>query len=155
MGQRHQVFAIARVPNRDKKFRYRCVAAYQHQWCYGYKPLQATKRFMTLLKQPDNGDIVRAELFRFWPVPHIMASPEDNPYKEEVPCPYIAALLAMSWDVELTAEAPYLTGIEFRETVLEANKASCDGGVFYSSLRGHIDSMMYSTQEKQRREHRH
>ena len=110
---------------------------------------------MTLLKQPDNGDVARAELLRFWALPHIIVGPEDNPHEDEVPCPYIAALLAMSWDVELTAEAPYLTGIEFRETVLDVNNASCDGGVFHSSLRGRIDSMMCSTQDKRRREHRH
>ena len=67
MGQRHQVFLIARlVPHgsTDGKAYYRCVAARHHQWCYGTLPLAATYRFVTLLKNPNNVEIIRDELRR-------------------------------------------------------------------------------------------
>ncbi|KAK7440634.1 hypothetical protein VKT23_016982 [Stygiomarasmius scandens] len=65
MGQRHQVFLIARlVPHgsTDGKAYYRCVVARHHQWCYGTLPLAATYRFVTLLKNPNNAEIIRDEL---------------------------------------------------------------------------------------------
>ncbi|KAK7030258.1 hypothetical protein VNI00_014275 [Paramarasmius palmivorus] len=68
MGQRHQAFLIARLTlsteGEQTKPRYRCIAALHHQWCYGRLPLSATRRFLNLLKNPDNAEIIRDELRR-------------------------------------------------------------------------------------------
>ncbi|KAK0190980.1 hypothetical protein F5146DRAFT_1121358 [Armillaria mellea] len=65
MGQRHQVSAIAKViPKGYTRAYYRCIAAWHHQWCYGTLPLKATRRFLTLLKQKNNAEIVLDEIRR-------------------------------------------------------------------------------------------
>ena len=107
MGQRHQVFLIARVNSKahektPTKIRYyRCIAAFHHRWCCGRLPLKAARRFLTLAKQKDNAQIIREELRNF-----------DNATSLHVPCPYSLFLLATAWTVDLTPDNGYnSTGI--------------------------------------------
>ncbi|KAI0045830.1 hypothetical protein FA95DRAFT_1560805 [Auriscalpium vulgare] len=121
MGQRHQAFVIARVrPHGDASTppKYRCIAAFHHQWCYGTLPLRATMRFITLLKQDDNAELVRAELatlhgkYGRW---------GEEPRIPKVPADFVAFLLATSWSVALESEDGYASGISFANDVLYAD----------------------------------
>jgi hypothetical protein len=95
MGQRHQAFIITRViPHGGTKPLYRCIAAFHHQWCYGKLPLQATRRLLTLVKQKDNAEIIRAEIQS---IHGKYGTIGTKPKIPSVPCPYIALLLAISW----------------------------------------------------------
>ena len=121
MGQRHQVFLIARVNSKAhektpaKICHYRCIAAFHHQWCYGRLPLKAARRFLTLAKQKDNAQIIREELRNF-----------DNATSLHVPCPYSLFLLATAWTVDLTPGSEYnSTGI-----IESAQMGSGEGGSY-------------------------
>ena len=130
MGQRHQAFLVARiVPHGETKPRYRCVGAYHHQWCYGTLPLRAVRRFLTLVKQKKNAEIIREELRaidgqygRFEQEPDIVA----------IPCPFATSLLGISWTVDLTAESPevaYVSGrMRMVNDILPANVSSWETG---------------------------
>ena len=130
MGQRHQAFVIARVrangENSTAPAKYRCIAAFHHQWSYGRLPLHATNRFISQIKHKDNSPIVREELsaiqgkYGRW---------KEEPEMPEVPCPYIAFLLATCWSVNL--EVPnkaYASGGCFNGGILPADMGSSDGG---------------------------
>jgi hypothetical protein len=130
MGQRHQAFAIARIrPRGESTAKYRCVAAFHHQWCYGRLPLAATHRFLMLIKQKDNAEIIREELrqldgkFGRW---------RQKPALPKIPCPYIAFLLGSTWSLDLSDPNDfYACGLSFRSGVLSANMGSGDGGKCY------------------------
>jgi len=74
MGRRHQVFLIARLvpfnpsspftPQSDNRAYYRCIGAHHNQCSHGHFVLAATRRFLTLLQNPCNAEIVRDELRR-------------------------------------------------------------------------------------------
>jgi hypothetical protein len=105
MGQRHQAFIIARVvPHGGTKHQYRCIAAFHHQWCYGKLPLQATRRLLTLVKQKDNADIIRAEIRS---INGKYGSLGNKPDVPDVPCPYVALLLATCWSTDLAVDSLY------------------------------------------------
>ncbi|GBE84895.1 hypothetical protein SCP_0700750 [Sparassis crispa] len=129
MGQRHQAFAIARVrphgspPHSPPK--YRCIAAYHHQWCYGRLPLLATYRLLTLVRQKENAEIVRAEIRN---IDGKYGHYQEQPEIINVPCPFTAYLLGVSWDVDLTvAEDAYSSGVTFHHSLLRASMGSWDG----------------------------
>ncbi|KII92947.1 hypothetical protein PLICRDRAFT_172971 [Plicaturopsis crispa FD-325 SS-3] len=123
MGQRHKAFVIARVlphiSEEDTTAKYRCVAAFHHQWCYGRLPLLATRRFLTLAK--NNATIIRSEIRAI-----------DGKYGKHIddtPCPYIAFLLATAWTTDLSgdeAEA-YTSGVSFFNDILSADSSSYGG----------------------------
>ncbi|KAI0722013.1 hypothetical protein C8T65DRAFT_629987 [Cerioporus squamosus] len=98
MGQRHQAFLIARVRPHgtppDHPGNRRCIAALHHQWCYGTLPLRAMRRLVTLISQPDNAAIVRAEL-------------RAIQGKFDGTCPFIATLLLSAWTVDLEEDSFY------------------------------------------------
>jgi len=124
MGQRHQVFLIARVNSKahgetPAETRYRCIAALHHQWCYGRLPLKAARRFLTLAKQTDNAQIIREELQNF-----------DNTTSSKIPCPYSLFLLTSAWTVNLTPGEEYNSSA----FILSAEMGSSDGGLSLLSL---------------------
>ena len=131
MGQRHQAFLIARViPYGETKPQYRCIAAYHHQWCYGSLPLAATRRFLTLVKQKENAEIVREEVRA---IDGKYGTYEDNdPEIPGVPCPFAVALLGMSWNVDLSdsEDLMYCSGRSFHDDVLEAGLGPFDTGTY-------------------------
>ncbi|KAI0922107.1 hypothetical protein AcV5_000482 [Taiwanofungus camphoratus] len=132
MGQRHQAFVIARVrphgpPNAAPK--YRCIAAFHHQWCYGSLPLNAARRFITLVKQPENAEIVGAELRSMSGKygDHWEAKP---PHMPGVPCKFISFLLGISFSVGLGSFMPneaYVDGPHYSHNLLDAKMDSGDG----------------------------
>ncbi|KAI0312684.1 hypothetical protein OF83DRAFT_1176408, partial [Amylostereum chailletii] len=110
MGQRHQIFLIARVRphgDADTKPNYRCVAALHHQWCYGTLPLKAARRFISLGKYGSCGD--------------------KDPCIPDIPCPYLTYLLVTSWCVDLDAEEVYYSGRTYMGAALPASMESGDG----------------------------
>lgn len=126
MGQRHQVFIIARIRTAQGETYYRCVGALHHQWCYGTLPLFAASRFLILIKQKDNTAVVREELrliqgrYGRW---------KELPEIPHVPLPYTAFLLASSWTTDYEDPLnPYASGISFRNSVLPAGMGSTEGG---------------------------
>ncbi|KAJ3530372.1 hypothetical protein NMY22_g8601 [Coprinellus aureogranulatus] len=117
MGQRHQLFLVARVskaPGSPKA--YRCVAAFHHQWCYGRLPLRCVARFKHLARVKDNADLIQRDLDRY---------PEGVEKSSAIPCPFISFLArgAFSTDNECDYGEPYSTGV-----LLEpAHMGSTDG----------------------------
>ncbi|KAF8165997.1 hypothetical protein B0H34DRAFT_649747 [Crassisporium funariophilum] len=97
MGQRHQVYLIAKVVPHDKtprEARYRCIGALHHHWCYGRAPLQATTRFMKLIKQKENAEIIREEINALHGLYGVFSQKPDLP---EIPCPFAHFLVSSSW----------------------------------------------------------
>ena len=96
MGQRHQLFVIAKIANR-----YRGLAVFHHQWLYGDIALERCLRILTIFSAPANRLPIQQELTaarrldeEFWTKPR---SWEDF----EVPFPFITTclLLGASFDV--------------------------------------------------------
>ncbi|KAI0922000.1 hypothetical protein AcW2_006816 [Taiwanofungus camphoratus] len=131
MGQPLQAYVIARVQPHgppDTPPKYRCIAAYHHQWCYGRLPLYALRRFLTLVKQKDNARIIRAEIrsidgkYGRWLEP-------EGPKMPRTPCPFTAGLLGVSWTTDLdTTGGPYLSGVSFTHSLLHADTGSRTAG---------------------------
>ncbi|KAI0751221.1 hypothetical protein C8Q80DRAFT_1156099 [Daedaleopsis nitida] len=128
MGQRHQAFLIARVRPHgappDHPGNRRCVAAFHHQWCYGSLPLKAMYRLATLVSQPENAAVIRAEL-------HALdgkygAAAAAYPCIPDVPCPYTASLLGVAWTTDLGPER-FCSGTTLQNALLHAGM-SCWGG---------------------------
>lgn len=130
MGQRHQAFVIARVrphsadPSTPPK--YRCIAAFHHQWCYGRLPLVAAHRFITQVKNKDHAEIILGEIdaiqgqYGRW---------GQTPQLPRVPCPFTAFLLATNWSVDLEdPSSPYASGVSFSNAALPADLSSGGGG---------------------------
>ncbi|KAJ7507695.1 hypothetical protein B0H11DRAFT_1848900 [Mycena galericulata] len=122
MGQRHQVFIVARVvPHGEASARFRCVGAFHHQWsafAFYALPLKAARRFMSLIKQKDNALIVKEELRAI--------QGKYGPGHSE-PNPYSTFLLASAWCVDLEPPDYYASGVSFKNGVLEATMGSTEG----------------------------
>ncbi|KAF8971382.1 hypothetical protein BDZ97DRAFT_1913870 [Flammula alnicola] len=102
MGQRHQVYIIARVVphgNPDKP-NYRCIGALHHQWCYGSLPLKAATRFLTLMKQKDNAEIIREEVRALNGL--YGSTMREVPVIPNTPCPFTSFLLSSAWTTDLS-----------------------------------------------------
>jgi hypothetical protein len=134
MGQRHQVFLIARVVPHGSttgQAYYRCIAAHHHQWCYGSLPLRATRRFLTLIQNENNAQIIRDEIRR---VQSVYGRHGQKPAMPLMPCPYTLLLLIQAWNVDLSdLEQPYTSGAGLDSGVLSPDMGSFDGGE-YSSI---------------------
>ncbi|KAJ8519780.1 hypothetical protein ONZ45_g3297 [Pleurotus djamor] len=105
MGQRHQVFLISKViPHGplDAKPNYRSLGGYHHQWCYGRLPPKATRRFVSLVSQKDNAEIIQLELDDIQGKYHKRNG--VKPAFPKIPCPYLMSILAMAWDFDLDDE---------------------------------------------------
>jgi hypothetical protein len=97
MGQRHQLFVIAKIGNR-----YRGLAVFHHQWLLGEIALQRCLRILSIFSAPANRLPIQQELTaarrldeEFWTKPR---SWEDL----EVPFPFITTCLFLgaSFDVK-------------------------------------------------------
>lgn len=131
MGQRHQAFVIARLlPKDGTKAYYRCIASVHHQWCYGSLPLRAARRFLTLVKQKVNAEIISDELRL---LQGEYGRKGEKPRMPDVPSIYISFLLASAWNIGLDNPLePYISGVTINRTLLSANMGSHDGGKSYN-----------------------
>ncbi|KIP10591.1 hypothetical protein PHLGIDRAFT_101003 [Phlebiopsis gigantea 11061_1 CR5-6] len=118
MGQRHQAFLIAKVkPHGSSEANYRCIAAYHHQWCYGSLPLRATRRLLTLVKQPENAEIIREEIRAI-----------DGKQKlSDVPCPFASTIVGAAWNVDLSEGNVMLSGVSLENNLLPTSMGCWDG----------------------------
>ncbi|KAF5336256.1 hypothetical protein D9758_016062 [Tetrapyrgos nigripes] len=128
MGQRHQVFVIARlVPHGSTTGQafYRCIAAHHHQFCYGSLPLRGVNRFLALLRNENNASIIRDEIRR---VQGVYGRRGESPYMPLMPCPYTLFLLSLAWNVDMgDLEQPYFSGAGFDSCVFSPNMGSFAG----------------------------
>ena len=81
---------------------------------------------MTLVKQKENAEIIREELRA---IDGKYGRYKKNPDIVDVPCPFAASLLGISWDVDLTAGSVYTSGVTFKNSLLAANMGCWDGGM--------------------------
>ncbi|CAA7259652.1 unnamed protein product [Cyclocybe aegerita] len=125
MGQRHQVFLIARIvpDGKPSKARYRCIAALHHQWTYGCLALKAVTRFMALVKQRDNSEIIQDEIRS---ANELYGSLEPQQKLPRVLCPYLQFLACVAWCVNFSGE-PYEAMYAPDSIILPASMASFDG----------------------------
>lgn len=102
MGRRHQCFAIARVvpygyPDSQPKFR--CVAAYHNQYCQDAQPLEAIRRFVTLLQQTENAEVVQAEVKN---IQRKYGRRLREPAIPRYPCPFTLSILGIAYSIKGT-----------------------------------------------------
>ncbi|KAJ7146261.1 hypothetical protein C8R44DRAFT_599276 [Mycena epipterygia] len=128
MGQRHQIFIVARVaPQGSTVARYRCVGAYHHQWSVpkSFIPLMQARKFLTLIKEKDNVRIVKREICA---IQGKYGPGDSEPKFPAIPCPYTTFLLASAWNVDLEVrDQYYVSGVDFRYSVLPATMGSTEG----------------------------
>jgi hypothetical protein len=119
MGQRHQVYVIAKC-----RSRYRCIVAWHHQWCYGRLPLYAAGRFVRLVSQEENARIVESQLKK---IREKWADDEKLPL---FPSSYIFFLLSQSWNIDMSdLDEVYTSGVDFMHSVMSPNMGSTEGGM--------------------------
>lgn len=125
MGQRHQVYLIARIrPHGSTVPRYRCIAGYHHQWCFDLSPIRAARRCITAIKQKEHTDILREELRA---VDGKYGTFGHKPELPDRPCPFASFLLCLNWDVDFTPTPPALpifSGDVHENSIVRAN-ADC------------------------------
>lgn len=135
MGKlRHQAFLIARiVPDGGSRPQWRCVGGFQHKWGHQWgpavAPLLAVHRFIALIKQKENAEIIREEL-------RAIDSSRSGSFRnfeaplstQDVPCPFSVSLLGISWTVDLMPGAMYLDGRAVEQALLPAYVGSWQGG---------------------------
>jgi hypothetical protein len=98
------------VPQGATKPQYWCVAAFHHQFCYRILPPLATRCLLTLIKQKDNAKIIR---FKIESIHEKYGTMGEKPDIPDIPCPYIALLLAICWTVNLDPDrGVYASGID-------------------------------------------
>lgn len=96
MGQRHQLFVIARIG----KY-YRPLAAIHHQWLYGMSALRSCRRLLRIFSDPSNRNALKHELHlavdffdKRGPPPSDPSNYED-PEARACPFPVITTCLAV------------------------------------------------------------
>ena len=125
MGQRHQVYIIARITPHGKPLgetRYRCIAALHHQWCYGRLPLRAATRCITLIKQKENAEIIREEINN---IHGLYGTFRTAPKLPVVPCPFTHFLMHSAWTSDLNDPKDLY---ESDAAVLPAGMGTTQGG---------------------------
>ncbi|KAJ8698182.1 hypothetical protein PTI98_004920 [Pleurotus ostreatus] len=128
MGQRHQIWLIAKVVPRDStdnKAYYRSLGGFHNQCCYGRLPPRAVRRFIDLAKQKDNAEIIQIELDGVQKKYSRDAGEGEMPVS---PCPYTQFLLGLSCCVDLdSTPETYVSGPTY------------DGYRVPATLRGSFD----------------
>ena len=148
MGQRHQAFVIAKViPHGSTEAKHRCIAAFHHQSCFGLLVLEAVDRLLTLVEQPENAEIIREELRS---IDGKYGQFDEEPRIPDAPCPYIATILGACWDVDLTSDHAYFSGVSLENNLYEASMGCWDGGRLSIGRRGfatHCNDFPYLRQQ--------
>ncbi|KAI0057868.1 hypothetical protein BV25DRAFT_1862754 [Artomyces pyxidatus] len=122
MGQRHQVFVIARIrPHGVATPEYRCIAVIHDQHCQGVQATQGIRRFLALVREKANAEIVLAEIKG---MQGLYGRPNDLPAMPKTPAPFIVFLLAAAWSLSLEPGDTPLPGTVY---ILDANMGTADG----------------------------
>ncbi|KAH9938715.1 uncharacterized protein B0H18DRAFT_968423, partial [Fomitopsis serialis] len=105
----------------DGRARYRCIAAYHHQWCYGHLSLAGVGRFITLLRQKENAEVVQAE------IESIQGKYGRGPSSPSFPNTHVP------WCVDKGEEdsegRPYISGLAFTWSALPADSGFGTAGI--------------------------
>ncbi|KAK0653124.1 hypothetical protein B0T16DRAFT_407477 [Cercophora newfieldiana] len=103
MGQRHQLFIIAKILGR-----YRTIAVVHHQWLYGSGPTKACWRILQILEHPANKQLIRHELC------YAAARPNSwwDTLEDTIPFPITAACLLLGSGLDPRPDSYYLYGPE-------------------------------------------
>ncbi|KAK7425042.1 hypothetical protein QQZ08_008318 [Neonectria magnoliae] len=104
MGQRHQLFVIARVGSH-----YRTLAAVHHQWLYGVSALRSCRRLLRIFSDANNRITLKHELdlatsfFKDQGPPPSYPPNYEEPEERPCPFPFITTCLAIgaAYDSEL------------------------------------------------------
>ncbi|THU76843.1 hypothetical protein K435DRAFT_974256 [Dendrothele bispora CBS 962.96] len=125
MGRKHQVYIIARLIPHDSttgKPYYCCIGGHHHQSCYGTLPLAATHRFLALIKNEDNAEIIRDELRRRAQHKYYGLGREEFPFMPAMSCPYTLLLLTQAWNMDLgSVKDAYASGYGLENDTLDPN----------------------------------
>lgn len=128
---RHQAYLIAKVvPHESTKPNYRCIGAIHHQLCSASRPLSATLRFLKLIKQPENLEIVREEIKAL--KGKYGGYLRQRPLIPAVPCPFTSFLMISTWAVDLKPES---SGFMYLSNVHEVNACAqiTEAGAYIAS----------------------
>ncbi|KAK7031147.1 hypothetical protein VNI00_013562 [Paramarasmius palmivorus] len=139
MGQRHQAFLITRlIPHGEQtKAYYRCIAAVHHQWCYGRLPLSATRRFLNLVKNPENATIVRDEIRR---AQGKYGCQGEEPKIPDMAFPYTQFLFVQAWNMDIDSPRGNTHRMGFEESVFR------DPNVGVTTIQ--VDDFVFSVSAK-------
>ncbi|KAI3609350.1 hypothetical protein WG66_010650 [Moniliophthora roreri] len=136
MSEPHKAFLIARlIPSSSKgeqsKAYYRCIAAFQHRWSYTFPQIAAVRRFLDLLSNAENANIVRDEIRR---AQGKYARQGKRPAMPALSFPYTQFLFSQAWNMDIdNPSTPYVTGIGFEQSVFNPNIGCFSHG---SSING-------------------
>lgn len=139
MGQRHQLFIIARLrpygAAENSPPLYRCVAAFHSQWLYGCLALRSARRILTLIKKKENAEIVRAEIDG---LQGKYGRRQQEPIMPKVPAPFTAFLLSIGTTIntENNDVDGYFVfdGTSFSNGVLSSEMRSWGGSEYFFLL---------------------
>lgn len=109
MGQRHQMFVIARVQGR-----YRCIAAFHSQWLYGQMVVKAAARLIRAFVNPINAAAIAGELATLEELDISAIARKDNGDLEnpDVLCPYLTGLFLTCSRLDMEEGRFYRMNIE-------------------------------------------
>ncbi|EJD35717.1 hypothetical protein AURDEDRAFT_188646 [Auricularia subglabra TFB-10046 SS5] len=109
MGQRHQIFVIARIQGR-----YRCIAAFHSQWLYGQMVVKAAARLIKAFINPMNARAIASELASLDELDTEAIAHADNDDHENpaILCPYLTGLCLTCSRVDMEEGRLYKLSLE-------------------------------------------
>ncbi|EJD35704.1 hypothetical protein AURDEDRAFT_130470 [Auricularia subglabra TFB-10046 SS5] len=109
MGQRHQLFVIARVQGR-----YRCIAVFHSQWLHGQMVINAAARVIRAFINPINAAAIASELSTISDFDLETISNEDDADSENpsILCPYLTGVFMSSFRVDMDQGEIYRLNLE-------------------------------------------
>lgn len=127
MGQRHQLFVIAKIAAK-----YRCLAAIHHQWLYGYRALRRLKDILDRFSNPVNWPALRRELRKaqslpetFWDRPEYQQSIQST---FSIPFPFVMTSLTLG--ASFNAEEGYYHRVDPEAFNMKYNEGDNNNGNF-------------------------
>ena len=131
MRLKHQVFLIARITPHGRPLsetRCRCVGAFHHWCCYGHLALKAGTRYITLIKQKENAEIIREEINGIHGLYGTFNTPPEPP---KVPCPFTHFLMQLAWTSNLNDPEEFPEEFYGSDSgcTLPAGMGTTDGGM--------------------------
>ena len=125
MGQRHQLFVIARVAAR-----YRCLAAVHHQWLYGNTALRRCRDILKNFSDPRNRwaleeELQMAESFddSFW---HL--GEDQNLWRDDIQVPFPFVMTCLILGASFNAEDGYFHRVHIEPFHLPYNGGDNNNG---------------------------
>ncbi|EEB98626.1 hypothetical protein MPER_01833 [Moniliophthora perniciosa FA553] len=118
MAESHKAFLIARlIPSSSKgeqsQASYRCIAVLHHKRRYNFPQVAATRRFLDLLSNTENADIVRDEVRR---AQGKYGRQVERPAMPFMSFPCAQFLFSQAWNMDIdNPDTPYANEISFEQ----------------------------------------